>query len=194
MKKLHILGVLALAVICMGAFSLPRLQYFNLVTEDNSWRDNGNLTVAQITYTALDTTTVDAWVDANTIVFDRPTEWNGVQFRWETTADADATTINIYGRAHQYMKQASSGATPVDDVYGLVATVALVGSTLVATESNVFADTATVTDGIIDGTAFDSGNNRYVVVKIDGEGFDRFVTIATIFEDSSTLHQHTRGY
>jgi len=196
MRRSYIIGFVCVAVLSMGAvFKVADVQFFALSTPKVAWQDCGNLTGSQSALTATDSNSVGEITDANSIVMDIPGNWNEVNLRWETTANADATTVNVYGIAHDNMKQASSGATAVYDHYGLIGTLTLVGGTMAATESNVFVDTATVTDanGIMGMTVYDSGNNRWCVVKFDCDGYGRLVTIATTLEGSSTLHQHGRG-
>ena len=157
------------------------------------WENIGNLTSsnAALAVTARDYSEV--WTDltdAKTIKWDVPNEASILELRFQTTADADATTVNMYLAAGATMRDGTT-----ESQFLLGATLALTGGTQTGTTSNVFVDTIVSTDAVLSGSeTLDSAANRVAVWRVDLRGYKKVVIIATTLEGSSTLYADARWY
>ena len=141
-------------------------------TPQSLWEELGPLTVQQA-YPAVgnrDATAIDAVAEANMVGWDVPNDASGFMMMVETSADADAQVLEILVAAGDTQR---NGVTDDNYLYG--GTLTLTGGTQTGSNSNVFCDTCTTTDGVLSLTALDgAGNNRVAVVTGDTRGFKRF--------------------
>jgi hypothetical protein len=184
-----LVGVLGLLALGAGA----NLYTYVLATPGCPWYEIGSITAAQAYPAVGERDYNDVTVDINDAksVFwlDIPQRANGVQLRYQTTADGDSTTVAILVAADDYL----AGSTTYDDfMYG--GQHVLTGGTQVGSHSNVYVDTITATDGVLDWSVTDSGNNRIAVTTADIKGLKRLAIIATTLQASSTLYVHARFY
>ena len=198
-KSALVLAAVVILPICMGvswrARTRQTIQSTYLASPTCPWEDLGNLTASQaaLAVTARDYSTVTDLTDAKTIQAILPNDASGVEFRFETTANADSTVINIYVAADNTMYDGST-----EDSFTLGATLTLTGGQQTGTASNVFVDTIVVTasSGILttDDEVIDSAADRMCIWKADFRGWKHVVVIATTLEAGSTLHAHARFF
>lgn len=164
-----------------------------LATPKIPWRnlDTAGITASQA-YPAVgdrDYTTVAALAATKTVTWQVPADVSGVMFRFETTANADSTVLEMLVAGRQYQRDGST-----DDDFAFGAQFALTGGQQTGSNSNVYVDTVVVTDGILDFTAYDSAADRICVVKGDLEGYDRVTFIASTLQASSTCYVYARWW
>ncbi len=198
MKRDVLVVLLVLLVVAtMGAYKtqLPHDQIIvpmYRVSPQVQWEEKGPIT-AQQAYPAAanrDYEAVAALPDANIIEFDIPNDALGGQLRFQTTADADSTTISILAAASDKKK-----ASVLYDDYMFGGQVALTGGKQVGSHTNVYVDTVVCTHGVLDLTAKDSGNDRVGVVEIgDLRGLKRLRIIATTLHAASSLYVEFRWF
>lgn len=193
MKRWTIVILCLLAVFAIGAATSAVVSHFALSTPRVPWRTMETITGVQATLpvTARDYSTVQALTDANTVKYTLWDDVSGMELRFQTTADADATVVEIWVAAWDYMQ----GGT--EDSYALGAILTLTGGTQTGPNSNVFVDTIvqTADTGIISGAwVSDSAANRMAIWRCDMRGWKEVVIIATTLQGSSELYADVRWY
>ena len=162
-----------------------------LATPACLWEEMGNLTATQAQpavnardYSAIWTTLTDA----NTIKYTVPNDASGIEIRFHTKANADAHIVEMW------MATASTyrdGTT--EEHFMLGATFTITGGQQTGPHSNVFCDTMTVAENVIeDGAVTDSANDRVSVYRCDLRGYKKLVFIATTFQAATTLYADIR--
>jgi len=156
-----------------------------LATLQDLWTTISTITVAQaaLAVGARDAATVAALAATKTAVYEMPPWGNAVEFRFQTTADADAHIVN-----HYVMR----GKT---DHWDLATILGLTGGKQKADGAFYFVDTITVTETFLNaGTVVHSaadGIGRYV---LDACGYSGHLFIATTLQGSSTLTPQVATY
>jgi hypothetical protein len=153
-------------------------------TPQSSWEQVGTLTVQQAYPSVGDRNDVDidAVADTTIVVWTVPNEASGFMLRCVTTADADSQVLQILVAAGDKQRD---GVTLDDYMFG--GSLALTGGKQVASAGGFFCDTATATDGCLDLTVFDSGNDRVALVTGDAKGFKRFAFCASTLASKTEL-------
>jgi len=195
MKRWHVLFLLALLPLVYAAstsYEKSRPKPYYLVKPHVPWENAGNLTATQATLAVTARDFSEVWTDltdAKTIKYVIPNWADNVEMRFETTADADAHVLELWGAAS---KTRADGST--EENFTLMGSLALTGGTQTGSNSNVFVDTIVVTDGSWDMTAVDSAGNRICTVTVPTKGYKYIVGIATTFEAATTLTCDVRWF
>jgi len=196
-RELLVLATVLLAVLAMGAFRTDSphnqtIQPTYLTAPETQWEELGTLTEA-LSYPAVGdrdyTTVATLEEDVNVVSWDLPQDVVNLMLRFQTTNDASTATVTILVAASEKKK-----ASTLDDDFMFGASISLVGGKQVGSHSNVYMDTATVTNGILTLTPYDSGNDRIVVVGGDALNLKRFRFITTAQEAATTVYIETRRY
>ncbi|MHC4744500.1 MAG: hypothetical protein ACYS8Z_21505 [Planctomycetota bacterium] len=162
-----------------------------LATPFARWEEIGTITTQQA-YPAVgdrDYTTVAALADARTFVWELPSYARKVQMSFQTTANADSTTIALMGFADQYSINTSNAL--VDDDAVFLGSMVLTGGQQTGKHSNVYVDTIVATDGVCAFAELDSAADRRCVVEFNSK-YKIIVGIATTLQGSSTLYAEGR--
>jgi len=157
------------------------------------WRELGTITASQAVpaVTAMEYSDVLALADAKTFVWNIENWGRKAMMSFQTTADADSTTVVLLAFADPWMQDQYGRLTLGDDaVYG--GQLVLTGGTQTGSHSNVYVDTIVATDGIFAFTVLDSATDRRCVVSFATQGLKTIVGIATTLEASSTLYAYGR--
>ncbi len=182
--------ILGMSIVLFLGAAGPMLSSYVATSPKCPWRYVGSITVQQA-YPDVDVrdyNEVTTIVDANCVLWlDIPNTVNYAQFRFTTTADGDSTTVAILVAAGDYIYN----STTYDD-FACGATVVLTGGTQYADGTDVYCDTAVVTDGVLDMTALDSGNDRIAIVEGDMKAFRHVAIVATTLAVKSTLKVYVR--
>jgi len=170
------------------------IQNDQLTTPMVLWDEIGHIDASNATLAVTARDYSEVWTDlpdANTVTWDVPNEVSGVELRFETTADADATVVEIWLASGATMRDAGEAQ------FTLGAILTLTGGTQTGTNSNVFVDTIveTASTGIMtDFTVVDSAANRMAIYRGDLRGYKKVVIIATTLESSSDFYAAARWY
>jgi len=159
------------------------------------WSELGTITSQQDVPAVADRdyTTVLALADAKVFVWNIENWGRKAQMSFQTTADADSTTIVLLAFADRLMRDQYGTLSLGDDaVYG--GQLVLTGGKQVGSHSNVYVDTIVATDGIFGFGVSDSAADRRCVVSFQTCGFQTIVGIATTLQASSTLYAYGRLY
>jgi len=195
MKRSLLIIFIALALLCIGAQVTSTITIVTLTNPFNRWTEVGTITGAQA-YPGVadrDYTTVAACTDANTAVINVPNWAKFVMLSFQTTANADSTTLGLMGFASN--KQVSTtGAVTLDDDGVYLGQLALTGGLQVASHSNVYVDTIVATDAIAVWDVLDSATDRRAIVNFNAKGFKTIYLFATTLQASSTLYVNVRFY
>lgn len=188
--------VLALAVpLCMAQLWTKQITPVARSAAASRWVEIGNLSTAQAypAVTARDYTSVSALADAATIVWDMSNEpQRKRQLSFQTTADADSTTIALLGFADRN-STTPTGANTNDDRAVYLGQIVLTGGTQTGQHSNVYVDTAVATDACWYFDVCDSGNDRRCVINIaSNQGYKLVYIVATTLAGGSTLYAEAR--
>ena len=169
------------------------IQPTTLTNPSSYWDTAGTITTSQATLgvSARDFSAV--WTDlsdAKTVKWAVPEDVSGVEFRFQTDDNADAHVVEMWVSAGTIYRDGSQ-----EEHFMLGGTFTLTGGQQVGPNTNVFVDTFTVTEMIINnGEVVDSGNDRVSVYKVDLRGYKRAVFIATTLEGSATLRLDVRNF
>lgn len=157
------------------------------------WHELGTITSSQAYPAVGDRNDIDVLglADAKTFIW-YPDSWGRkAMLSFQTTADADATTIVLLAFAERKMFDTSDELTLEDDaIYG--GQLALTGGTQVGSHSNVWVDSIVATDGFFSFTVCDHAGNRRATVEFNTKGCKAIVGIATTLQASSTLYAYGR--
>jgi hypothetical protein len=159
------------------------------------WEEIGTITTAQ-TYPLVadrDWTTVDALAAARVIEWTVPRNASGFMLSFQTTANADSTTVALMGFADDG-QAVDTTATWVDDDALFLGSLVLTGGQQVGKHTNVYVDTIAATNGVWEFEVRDSGNDRRAVVIGDTLGIKKVIGIATTLQGSSTLYVEARWW
>jgi len=141
--------------------------------------NNGSPAVA-----VRDYSTLIALNDANCAVWTAPEDVSTLELRFQTTADADSTTVELWLARGSYYVDGST-----EDSFTLATSLVLTGGTQVGPNSNVFVDTIANTDTwISSGAVADSAANRICHYVISLHGYKKVVFVTSALEASSTLY------
>lgn len=165
-----------------------------LATPQIPWMELGTIT-AQQAYpagNARDYTAVAALAAANRIIWPIHNSVTGFMLRFQTSADADAHTVQLMGFADAKMLNAA-GAW-IDDHAMFLGSLVLTGGTQVGPHSNVFVDSIVATDGIWTFSVLDHAANRIAIVKGDTKGIKLMVAVVSSLQAGKTLYIEGRTY
>jgi hypothetical protein len=168
---------------------------YHLVTPPVRWEEVGTITSSQA-YPAVgdrDWTTVDALAAAKVIEWTVPKAATGFMLSFQTTANADSTTVALMGFAVDGRSLNTSG-TLVDDDALYLGQLALTGGQQVGKHTNVYVDSIVATKGVWEFDVYDHANDRRAVVTGDTLGIKKVIFIATTLEGSSTLYAEARWW
>lgn len=162
-----------------------------LATPFARWEEIGTITAEQAypDVNDRDYTTVAALPDANTVTWQLPGYARKVQMSFQTTADADSTTVVLMGFADAYSRDLNDALVDDDAVY--LGTLALTGGTQAGKHSNVYVDSIVATDGVCQFSVLDHAANRRCVVEFNSK-YKIIVIVATTLQGSSTLYAEGR--
>lgn len=194
-------AILVLAVLfgvclpfCFGQFLNQKPTAVTLAGPWWPWSEIGTITSSQA-YPAVGARgydDVEALADAKTFVWTVPNLARKAQMSFQTTADADSTTIVLMGFADSVMYD-TTGSTEDDDAIYLGQLV-LTGGKQVGSHSNVYVDTIVATDGLAVFAVSDSATDRRCVVTFQTNGLKYIYGIATTLQADSTLYALGRFY
>jgi hypothetical protein len=197
MKRITLVLLLCLVVLplCLGQLTTTRVQPVMLASPQSRWLELGTITASQAypDVNDRDWTAVAALEGAKTIVWNLDNWARRAQLSFQTTADADSTTIAILGFADN-KSYAPDGSLSLDDDAVFCGSLVLTGGTQMGKHTNVYADTAVATDGVLSFAVLDSATNRRCVVEVPTKGFKYLVFIATTLQGGSTLYAEGRLY
>lgn len=198
MKRSNVVLVaIMLAVpVLMGQLSPRTIQPVMLSSPQSRWEELGTITSSQAipAVTDRDYAAVAALTGAKTIVWDLGDDVGRKrQLSFQTTANADSTTVVLLGFADS-ASTTSAGANTLTDDAVYLGTIVLTGGQQTGKYSNVYADTAVATDGIWSFSVLDSGNDRRCVIEFADKGIKRVVMIATTLQADSTLYAEARKF
>lgn len=164
-----------------------------LATPFARWEEIGTITDSE-SYPAVgdrDYTTVSgAFVeDVNRVTWELPSYARKVQLSFQTTANADSTTVELMGFADA--RSIDTAGAYVDDDAMYLGTLVLTGGQQVGKHSNVYVDTIVATDGICAFSVLDSAANRRCVVEFNSK-VKIIVAVASTLQGSSTLYVEGR--
>jgi len=131
------------------------------------------------TYSAQ--TSVDS--DPNWVVWKVPTDARTVQFCAIVDADGEDAVVEIWGCAGPKIL----GTNSLADSFILGTVITVKGGTQVGPDSDVYCDTATVSNSTLTAVAEDSGNNRIATVTINIEGLDAIAFIGTTVDTNCDI-------
>lgn len=169
-----------------GVFNL---NYSRLATTKNKPATIGTISVQGTTLAVAGR----AWADVRSyfttdtqtthLGYTVPQDLNAGEFRFQTTAEADAQVVEIWG---------SRGS----DHFTLLATLTLTGGTQEADNSLYFVDTIVATnEGLPQaGTVVDSATNRICRYYVDLAGYNKLLIMATTLAAATTLAVQMGGY
>jgi hypothetical protein len=105
-----------------------------------------------------------------------PIDANAAEFRFQTTADADAQVVSVWGACGK-------------DHFTLLAILTLTGGTQVGDSSKVFVDTIVASsEGLFQsGKVMDSATNRICRYGVDLNGYSKLLFIATTLAANTNL-------
>lgn len=193
MKRSQYLLLLVMCVLplCVAVYS-SRISSVMIAGPISPWRELGSITASQAIpeVTARTYTEVIALGDAKTFVWNLEDAARKLQMSFQTTADADATTIALLGFADDKSYD-SDGAASVDDDAVYLGSLALTGGTQTGKHTNVYVDTIVATSGVASFTVLDSTADRRCVVEFTSK-YKIIVGIATTLQASSTLYAEGR--
>jgi len=157
------------------------------------WVELGPITSEQAipAVTAREYSEVIGLPDAKVFVWNIENWGRKAMLSFQTTADADSTTVVLLGFADRLMKDQYGNLSLGDDaVYG--GQLVLTGGTQTGSHGNVYADTIVATDGVFTFSVMDSAANRRCIVAFQTNGLKTIVGIATTLQASSTLYAYGR--
>jgi len=195
MTILILCGLCLCLPLAVGQLASTRITPVMFAAPQSRWQEIGTITSSQA-YPAVgdrDYTTVAALADAKTAVWDLSAETGRKrQFSFQTTANADSTTVAVLLFAGNKSYALAGGLTLDDDaVYG--GQLVLTGGQQTGKHSNVYVDTIVATDGMWSFSVIDSAADRRCVVEIASDkGYHKVVFIATTLQASSTLYVEGR--
>lgn len=165
-----------------------------IVTPQQQWKEVGSITASQATLAvgARDYSAVVGLTATKTAIWTVPNDITGAFFRFQTTANADASVVEAWVAAHNWYDDDST-----EDSFMLGCILTLTGGQQVGPSSNVFMDTIvkTASTGVLaEGTVLDSAADRIAMYRLDLQGYKRVVWIATTLEGGTTLTVDARGY
>lgn len=195
--KWFMLGILFVMALGFTAFDGHPILPNYLTSPRVRWQAIGDLSGSETSpavgdrgYTAMWTTLIDA----NTIKWSVPEDASGAEFRFETDANADSTTIEIWVSASSTITTNAGLDSDTEDNFTLGAILVLTGGQQVASNSNVYFDTITYTNYVLKGTVLDSAADRIGIYKVDLRGYKRVVIIATTLQASTTLYADAKWF
>lgn len=197
MKKVIVLIVFCGVALPLTAAALYQTDVIPvmLASPQHRWSELGTITASN-SYPAVgdrDYTTVDALPDANVVEWDVPNWARKAMMSFETTANADSTTVVFLAFADSKQYTTADALTLDDDaLYG--GQLVLTGGQQVGSHSNVCVDTIVATDGVFTFAVYDSGNDRRCTVEFNTKGFKKITIIATSLHAASTLYVEGRFF
>jgi len=127
--------------------------------------------------------------DANKLTLDVPNEAFYADFRFRTSADADAHVVEIW------VAPGDKTRDGLEESFELAAILTLTGGTQTAPESLVFVDTITAVSYTLDGDVVNSAGNRMAVWQgVDLRSYKKIIMVATTFQTGKTLVCDARFY
>ena len=177
----------------MGALRSQPFSFVVPISDPCPWQRVGSLTATQATFAVgdRDWTTVNAVTDAKSINWELNNNTiTDCEFRFETTANADAHVVEIWVSAGDYVGNGDL------DSYVLGTTLTLTGGQETgAGGTGVFVDTISKADVTFSGSSvIDSGNDRQAIYRVNLKGYKYVMMIATTFEAATTLSCDARWY
>lgn len=164
------------------------VNYYALGTPKSSWinLDSDGITASQALPAVgdWDYTTVAALDATKTITWNVPCEANALWFRFEGQTNNHNNVIEMLAARGHYQ---SDGSTDDDFFYAAQFNTTVGQQT--GSNSNLYADTVSVTDAVLDFTAYDSGNDRMCIVTGDAHGID-YVTFIASTLTSNAVYIH----
>lgn len=173
----------------LGLVSIrPPVQPINVATPHVPFYAAGTITVAQTApaVNARDYTSMVGLTATKRVIFKVPEDATIGEFRFRTAANADADVVQVWVARGHYM---GDGSTV--DSFGLGASLALTGGAQTAPPLDTlqFVDTIVVTPYLLSHqNAYDSGNDRMAVWRVDLQGYAYVEFIATTLASKTTLY------
>jgi len=160
---------------------LVNISNSKIVSSQDLWQLIGTISVAGTTLAVGSR----AWSDVKSyfatastayLAWDVPIGAYGVEFRFQTTTDADADVVEIWGACGK-------------DHFTLLATLTLTGGTQEGDSSLVFVDTIVAsTENLVNsGKVMDSAANRICRYAVDLCGYSKLLFISTTLQASTGL-------
>jgi hypothetical protein len=197
MKRLFLVALLAAVALplCLGQIERTAVTPVMLASPQSRWVELGSITESQSTpgVTARGYAALLALTDAKTFIWNVPNWVRKVEMSFQTTTDADLTTIELWAFADNKQVDTSGGNTIADDAVYL-GQLALTGGTQTGSHGNVYVDTIVATDGIANFWVLDSAVNHRCVVRFQSGGYKIIYGIATTLQGSSTLYAYGRYF
>ena len=197
MKRVLAIGFVCalLLPLCLGQITSTSVQPVMLASPQARWTEIRTITASNV-YPAVanrDYPTVTALPDANNVEWELDNWARKAMFSFQTTANADATVVEVWGFADNKSYDTSDGLTLDDDAVYCGA-LTLTGGQQTGKHSNVYVDTIGATSGVLAFTVSDSGNDRRAIVECNTKGLKTLIFIATTLQGSSTLYVEGRLY
>lgn len=178
--------------LCLAQVSPRTVMPVMLSTPQSRWTEVGTITVSQALPAAgdMDYPAVAALAGTKTFVWALDNWARKVQMSFQTTANADSTTIALMGFADS-KSCGTDGLPTLNDDAVYLGQLVLTGGQQVGKHSNVYVDTVVATDGVCSFSVLDSGNDRRCVVEFVSK-YKIIVGVATTLQGSSTLYAEGR--
>lgn len=196
-KRIVIILCIAFVMLplCVAQITGTRVTPVMLSSPQSRWVEVGTITASQA-YPAVgdrDYTTVAALDGTKTFVWNIDSVTRKVQMSFQTSADADSTTIALLGFADANSVALDETTSLTDDAVYLGQLV-LTGGQQTGKHSNVYVDTIVGTDGVASFSVLDSAANRRCIVEFQTKGYTWIVGIATTLQAGSTLYAEGRSF
>ena len=195
MKRAIAIALVAMAAaFALGMLASNVVTYTTEVSPIVPWQALGSITVAEATQAANASSYATVWAlaDTKTIKWDVPGDVEEVEFRFQSTGNADSHVVEMWVAASDYVSDGQG------DVMTLGAILTLTGGPLVGTHSNFFIKTIAVTasEGIFntDDVIEDDTQDRYAIWRTDLRGYKKVVLICTTLQSSATLYCEARWF
>ena len=195
MKRATAIALVAMAaVFALGMFASNAVTYTSEVSPIVPWQALGSITKAEATQApnACSYATVWALPASESVKWDVPGDVEEVEFRFQSTGNADSHVVEMWVAASDYVSDGSS------DVFTLGAILTLTGGPLVGTHTNFFIETIAVTasEGIFntDDVVEDVTQDRYAIWRVKLRGYKKVVFIVTALQTSATLYAEARWF
>jgi hypothetical protein len=195
MKRIIIVIALVLSTVTAAQLVTNRVQPVMLSSPQARWQELGTITAtnAYPAVTARSYAAVAALPDANTVTWSIDPPARKAMVAFQVPLDSNTATIQIMGFAEDKVIS-TTGTMALDDDALFCGTLVLTGGTQTGGHSNVYVDTATATDGVLDFSVLDGGgNNRKTVIEFSTKGLKRLVFIASS-RNSATIYVEGRLY
>ena len=195
MKRIAALAAIMLILLSLAIAQVPTESVSPVILGSPSyrWVELGTITSEQAipAVTAREYSEVVGLADAKVFVWNIENWGRKAMMSFQTTADADSTTIILLAFADPLMADQYGRTSLGDDaVYG--GQLVLTGGTQTGSHANVYVDTIVATDGVFGFSVSDSAANDRCIVSFQTQGFKTIVGIATSLQASSTLYAYGR--